>query len=670
MKYTKLEYIEGTGTQYIDLGFKLTNNHIVDLDLQIVKLNANIFGSRAGGQDRAFTLFSSTSVIMTDMGSTRNSTSPTTDRINVYLSSSRIKIGTFEKNINSGSFTTPGNGYIFNISYNRPQSYMASMKLYGCKIYLSGTLIRDLVPCKYNNQIGLWDTINGLFLGNAGTGEFVAGPEQGEVIIKYTELEYIESTGTQYIDTGVNNINGVEIQFQYSAYKENASAFGARNGDASDSRFGLTLYDGCFHIMPPGQNVNGIITNKHIFKFGSNVNYQCYMDEELKINKIPTYKSSYNTYLFCECSGGYSSFYSNNLKIYYCKLYKDGVLVRDFIPSKYNGKIGLWDRISETFFINNGTGEFVAGPTIGPKTLKVKTVDKNNIFSKTVSKINGKYAKSINGVSIQCWKKKETNINLVNGAEIFNDDLTILTGKPSSDVAIGSITINDYNTYSDNIKNGVSLINSENATLESSTPINLYKTIKGSIPTQIVTNKGNKVDLSKYEFISSLVKCEGVVSETPSVQFSVSSDLLQDMAEGCMFMYINISNSSIIINELDSFDDMIGKLTTTFNEWSSNIIFGIISYIANPETWELNETLTGDYNFNVNVDFIVDNRIYSSITVETNEDGITVMYDEEFVYNDVGSGIWEYNTYRTIEFYDEVTDETLLTWLQENGVKQ
>ena len=407
MKYTKLEYIEGTGTQYIDLGFKLTNNHIVDLDLQMVKLNANIFGSRAGGQDRAFTLFSSTSVIMTDMGSTRNSTSPTTDRINVYLSSSRIKIGTFEKNINSGSFTTPGNGYIFNISYNRPQSYMASMKLYGCKIYLSGTLIRDLVPCKYNNQIGLWDTINGLFLGNAGTGEFVAGPEQGEVIIKYTELEYIESTGTQYIDTGVNNINGVEIQFQYSAYKENASAFGARNGDASDSRFGLTLYDGCFHIMPPGQNVNGIITNKHIFKFGSNVNYQCYMDEELKINKIPTYKSSYNTYLFCECSGGYSSFYSNNLKIYYCKLYKDGVLVRDFIPSKYNGKIGLWDRISETFFINNGTGEFVAGPTIGPKTLKVKTVDKNNIFSKTVSKINGKYAKTINGVSIQCWKKKE-----------------------------------------------------------------------------------------------------------------------------------------------------------------------------------------------------------------------------------------------------------------------
>ena len=399
--YTKLEYIEGTGTQYIDLGFKLSSNHAVDMDLQMVKINANIFGSRYGAQNDAFTLFANGSSILTDMGGTRNSTAATTDRINVYLSSSKIKIGTFERNISTYSFTTPGNGYIFNISYSRPQSYMASMKLYGCKIYLSGTLIRDLIPCKYNNQIGLWDTVNGSFLGNAGTGEFVAGPKVGPKILKvkireknnlYKRLQYIQSSGTQYINTGVNNINGVEIQFQYLAYKENASAFGARNGDASDSRFGLTLYDGYFHIMPPGQNVNGIITNKHIFKFGSNVNYQCYMDEELKINKIPTYKSSYNTYLFCECSGGYSSFYSNNLKIYYCKLYKDGVLVRDFIPCEYEGVLGLWDKVTNQFFANNGTGKFIAGPY--------------SLIGKTVSKINGKYAKTINGVAIQCWKKK------------------------------------------------------------------------------------------------------------------------------------------------------------------------------------------------------------------------------------------------------------------------
>lgn len=385
MKYTKLEYIEGTGTQYIDLGFKLTNNHSVDLDLQMVKLNANIFGSRAGAMDRAFTLFSSSSVIMTDMGGTRNSTSPTTDRINVYLSSSKIKIGTFEKNISSGSFTTPGNGYIFNISYSRPQSYMASMKLYGCKIYLSGTLIRDLVPCKYNNQIGLWDTINGSFLGNAGTGEFVAGPEQGEVTIKYTELEYIESTGTQYINTreqiwNTSKYTNWKIDFDFTptaAYNYNA-IFGTASG--------ATTFE------------SWIDANK-VFYFRYNNNKQTVytITPNIRYNFIADYTPSTLTFTINDTIRSISQSTGNiasdlyvghrdtnygKFKIYSLKLYGNEVLVRDFIPCEYNGKIGLWDRISETFFANNGTGEFVAGPTIGPKTLKVKTVEKNNIYKR------------------------------------------------------------------------------------------------------------------------------------------------------------------------------------------------------------------------------------------------------------------------------------------------
>ena len=395
--YTKLEYIEGTGTQYIDLGFKLSSNHSVDLDLQMIKINANIFGSRAGGQDRAFTLFANGSSILTDIGGTRNSTTATTDRINVYLSSSRIKIGTFERNISTYSFTTPGNGYIFNISYNRPQSYMASMKLYGCKIYLSGTLIRDLIPCKYNNQIGLWDTINGSFLGNAGTGEFIAGPEQGEVTIKYTELKYIESTGTQYINTKTYPTSTsfkAEIQYQYTrttgpGSNKEAWVFGIWNGN-SGWRCGCS-----------GTSLNNV---------GSGFTFDNTLSTNKTIatsNACTATSSSYQVVLFGQGESGGPGHVSDALfRIYYCKRWNGNELVRDFIPCEYNDKIGLWDKISETFFANNGTGEFVAGPTIGPKTLKVKIIDKNNLFSKTVSKINGKYAKTINGVLVQCWKKK------------------------------------------------------------------------------------------------------------------------------------------------------------------------------------------------------------------------------------------------------------------------
>ena len=125
-------------------------------------------------------------------------------------------------------------------------------------------------------------------------------------------------------------------------------------------------------------------------------------------NACTATSSSYQVVLFGQGESGGPGHVSDSLfRVYYCKIWNGNELVRDFVPCEYEGAIGLWDKVNNQFYANNGTGEFVAGPTIGPKTLKVKTVDKNNIFSKTVSKINGKYAKTINGVSIQCWKKKE-----------------------------------------------------------------------------------------------------------------------------------------------------------------------------------------------------------------------------------------------------------------------
>ena len=53
----------------------------------------------------------------------------------------------------------------------------APMKLYSCQIYDNDTLVRDYVPCqKPDGTIGLWDDVNSVFYGNAGTGTFTAGP--------------------------------------------------------------------------------------------------------------------------------------------------------------------------------------------------------------------------------------------------------------------------------------------------------------------------------------------------------------------------------------------------------------------------------------------------------------------------------------------------------------
>ena len=54
-------------------------------------------------------------------------------------------------------------------------------------------------------------------------------------------------------------------------------------------------------------------------------------------------------------------------KVYYAKFYNaSGDLVRDYIPAKNRStnEIGLYDKISKTWFYNAGTGSFVAGPEI------------------------------------------------------------------------------------------------------------------------------------------------------------------------------------------------------------------------------------------------------------------------------------------------------------------
>ena len=55
-----------------------------------------------------------------------------------------------------------------------------------------------------------------------------------------------------------------------------------------------------------------------------------------------------------------------NIRLYSCKIYDNGTLVRDFIPAKKisDNKCGLWDKVTNAFYPNSGTGTFKAGPAI------------------------------------------------------------------------------------------------------------------------------------------------------------------------------------------------------------------------------------------------------------------------------------------------------------------
>lgn len=186
--YTELEYIESTGTQYIDTGFKPNNNTRVVIDVDILETDVvnGLYGARDAGTTNAFVGFARTGDVQFNFTYGNNA--------NMFDSPTGSNKGRFKIDQNKGTVTINGTEITltsisaFQCNYDMyvmganttgtPNSQLDALKLYSCQIYDNGTLIRDFVPCtNASGTVGLYDLVNGIFYGNAGAGTFTAGAE-------------------------------------------------------------------------------------------------------------------------------------------------------------------------------------------------------------------------------------------------------------------------------------------------------------------------------------------------------------------------------------------------------------------------------------------------------------------------------------------------------------
>lgn len=188
--YQEVEYIESTGTQYIDTGMKFKQNNSVEIEIQgLENTSAKIFGSRSSATSNNFSILTGlvggTLSLVTDFQNYQNNrlsvniTNALSDKYTIKINNSKMCINETEQAISTyTNFTTPGNVYIFSASGTYPAGYVnVSTKLYSCKMWTGTTLVRNFVPCyrKSDNVIGLYDTVNNTFYTNAGTGDFSKG---------------------------------------------------------------------------------------------------------------------------------------------------------------------------------------------------------------------------------------------------------------------------------------------------------------------------------------------------------------------------------------------------------------------------------------------------------------------------------------------------------------
>lgn len=187
----------------------------------------------------------------------------------------------------------------------------------------------------------------------------------------YVELEYLESTGTQYIDTGIvaDERTEAEIEFQDAI----GILFMATAGGWDSANFGIVFSDtkGVVHFYMncdgytdyPFSKENPLTGNIKLLLSGVYLNDKALTITQGAIPSATAFSTKYPIYLFAQNNGATVLPSSKTVKIKYFKLWKDSVLVQDFIPVlDPDGVPCMYDRVTDSFFYNQGTGQFIPGP--------------------------------------------------------------------------------------------------------------------------------------------------------------------------------------------------------------------------------------------------------------------------------------------------------------------
>ena len=188
--YTELEYVEGTGTQYIDTGFAASGDTRVVCKFAVDYIDPTtvgscpVYGASTNYNVNAFEFWSlSYGFASYDNQNYQDGFGLQANVVTVVDQNKNVvTVGGVQKSFRAATFTTPYTMLVF-ATHRADGIKIADStqnpKIYEMQIYDNGTQVRGFVPAKRDSDgaVGMYDTIGGTFYGNSGTGEFVAGPD-------------------------------------------------------------------------------------------------------------------------------------------------------------------------------------------------------------------------------------------------------------------------------------------------------------------------------------------------------------------------------------------------------------------------------------------------------------------------------------------------------------
>lgn len=414
-----VDYVESTGTQYVDTGIKIGSSHTVVLKFACSS-DGYVFGSARG----SYMLLHRDTLANGDELFILMHNKWAADRIRLVAAKAagrehELKFGPQgyyldgirmppRSNI-AMSFSCTDNALLFSSSFGGGSPGSISRgRLWGCQIYNGETLVADFRPVRKGGNGYLFDRVTGMLLATKG-GELTAGPDaavQGfgeltfskDVSAQNRRLKYIQSTGVQAMTTDAKSGPDTEMTLSFCFPEKPVgtgkvmlgftSVIGA-GGDYRTFQVNRIVNDGYTQerlkvinrdsgnqeTCTPWTDVN---SNDHVLvvKPGSYV-----LDGTVgSVEGSVTATCAGTDVLFgvaanwetATSPGGVYHTKSGNgdqidgcpMRVYSYKMKKAGNLIRHLVPMQTAIGVGMWDKVENRFHpCISESADFIAGPS-------------------------------------------------------------------------------------------------------------------------------------------------------------------------------------------------------------------------------------------------------------------------------------------------------------------
>lgn len=367
----ELEYLQSTGTQWIDIDASkvATASRYVCSGQYMVGSNQAMIWSHGY---RGVRVYGAKIGFVTGRYQTADTTVSFNVQCTSHFDASTLKgilysgDGTELANVDLGTSSASGVLRLFAASPTATGYVASSSRISTMQVYdSSGDILLDLIPVRKGTVGYMYDRVSGELFGNAGTGDFVLGPD-------VVPVEYIESHGTEWIDTGIhlsrtlgaemvcalNQYDGIPLGINY----QNVRFYAPYVYSATQIGYGYGNFITKQATVPLGQVVK------------SSINFNASQQVSIAgiVDALPTPPSgSYSArtiaaFGFYGYASGVDSARPAKVRMYSINMSDGTSPIRKFLPVRVGTDATSWegammDVLTRRIYRNQGTGAFAYG---------------------------------------------------------------------------------------------------------------------------------------------------------------------------------------------------------------------------------------------------------------------------------------------------------------------